>query len=422
MLNWDLAYSDMRQQQSPLLTKQISRLQRDSPFYQACWGDQDRPSFESLPLITKHDLHEALGSGLLGINISVREEQIFHIHMSSGTSGRPTNFGLTRADYNAWMKIFIRGFTIAGIRPHDRVLHAFAMSRGYAGAVPMVDALYRMGCVALPIGAEAGSARLIDAIDHLSPRVLYASPSMARHIAERYEADTGRNPSESSIQLLVTGGEPGAGDLRSKSVLSEAWGAEVREVGGGTDVCPMMVAECAEHDGLHFIAGDEVAIEVIDLDTSERVDLSSPAEGEIVYSHLRRRANPVMRMRHGDLVSTQPEPCDCGIKALRIRFIGRSDDMVIVRGVKVFPSSLQEIVSQFVPRLTGRFIIRRPVEVKADDALTVLCEAIQATPDLRLDFELRAREVLGVRVNCELVAAGSLVFEHEQKGRWVENV
>lgn len=421
MLEWNLPYSELRQLQTAPLAAQIARLSQDSQFYRELWGDRDL-HFGALPLIAKQDLHEALRyKGLLGSNLCVPADEVRHIHTSSGTSGKPTYFGLTESDYDGWIKIFTRGFRIAGVRVGDRVLHAFAMSRGYAGGVPMVDALSRLGCAALPIGAEAGSARLIDALERLTPRVLYASPSMARHLAERYQEVTGQPARTTSVELLITGGEPGAGDLKSKGVLAATWGAEVREMGGGTDVCPMMVVECDQRDGLHFIAGDEVAMELIDPELGLPLDLSVAVEGEIVYSHLRRRANPVMRMRHGDLVRTQTAPCPCGIKSLRLKFVGRSDDMIIVRGVKVFPSSLQEIVSEFVPRLTGRFLITRPADGKADDALTVSCEASTPNPELAADFEKRARELLGVRVRCDLIAAGTLDSDREQKGQWVKN-
>src|SRR4029079_17391009 len=115
-----------------LLDAQATRLHRESPFYESLWGCP-RPSLESLPLVTKKDLHNALAAGFLGTNVAVSHDKIVHIHASSGTSGRPTYFGLTEADYQGWLDVFARGFELAGVQAGQRVLHAFAMSRGYAG-------------------------------------------------------------------------------------------------------------------------------------------------------------------------------------------------------------------------------------------------------------------------------------------------
>lgn len=417
MLNWNLSYNELTALQRPILARQVARLRDVSQFYRARWSGTE--SFQQLPLVTKKDLHEALSAGFLGNNLCVTPRSLSHIHTSSGTSGRPTYFGLTNADYEAWVKVFDRGFSLAGVRPGDRVLHAFAMSRGYAGAVPMVDALYRMGCAVLPMGAEAGSARLVDALQHLAPDVLYCSPSMARHLAKRYQELARSDPSDTCVRLLITGGEPGAGDPASRAMLGATWGAEVHEMGGGTDVCPMMVVECEEHDGMHFIAGDEVALEVVDPDTGSVIESSGMLEGEVVYSHLHREANPVVRMRHGDVIALDPAPCACGLKAPRLRFLGRSDDLVIVRGVKVYPSGVHAVVAEFSPPLSGTFRIERDAVRRADGELVVLCECPDARNDeLGAAVARRAREVLGVRVHCRLVPENTFMSEGEQKGAW----
>lgn len=422
MIDWRLDHSRVRPAQQPLLQKQLERVWRTSEFYRLLWGAQPEvSSFEALPFVTKKDLHAALEAGFLGSNLGCPPEALAHIHTSSGTSGRPTYFGLTARDYQAWMKIFTRGFMLAGIRPGDRVLQAFAMSRGYAGGVPMIEAFESMGCVALPVGAEAGSVRLVDAIHRLQPHVLYASPSMARRLAGAYQNEFGASAASTTIRLVLTGGEPGAGDPESKRALAEMWGAEVRECGGGTDVSPLMVTECAAHDGLHFVAADEVLFEIIDPDSGRLLRLEDGAEGEIVYTHLDREANPVVRMRHGDVVEVTTAPCKCGLAAPRLWFRGRSDDMLIVKGVKIFPGNIQAVVSGFAPALTGMFTIRAPSS-SADDALVVVCESARADDvELKVQFEQRARNVIGVRVDCRLVPAGMLGSDDSQKNKWVTN-
>jgi phenylacetate-CoA ligase len=423
MLDWKASYATIRQAQEPALAAQLASVWERSPFYRERWGSKPDPArFDELPLIAKTDLHQALERGFLGSNRACSAEDLVHIHASSGTSGRPTYFGLTGRDYDAWMRTFVRGFELAGVKGGDRVLHGFAMSRGYAGAVPMVEAFEAMGCVALAMGAEAGSVRLVDAVERLEPRVLYASPSMARRLAAAFAEETGRSAAESAISLVLTGGEPGAGDPASKRQLADAWGAEVRECGGGTDVCPLMVVECAAHDGLHFIAGDDVLFELVDPESGRRVPMQGRVEGEIVYTHLFRHANPVVRMRHGDVVEIETAPCSCGLEAPRLWFRGRSDDMLIVRGVKLFPSSIQSVVSQFSPGLTGMFAIRQPRREVTDEALRVVCECSLdgiAAETLRSTFEERARQALGVRVQCELVPEDTIGRDTSGKVKWM---
>jgi len=423
MNDWRNSYSEQRREQEVALSKQLDRVWEGSCFYRKLWGEPPTTStFEGLPFVTKKDFHEALQSGFLGSNLCCAPEDLVHIHTSSGTSGRPTYFGLTARDYAAWMKIFIRGFELAGIQKGDRVLQCFAMSRGYAGGVPMIEAFEAMGCVALPIGAEAGSVRLVDAIRQLRPNVLYTSPSMARRLAGVYREEIGKAASESSIRLILTGGEPGAGDPDSKRALGQLWGAEVRECGGGTDVSPLMVVECEAHDGLHFVAGDEVLLELIDPDDLTLVPLSGRAKGEIVYTHLDREANPVVRMRHGDLVEVTTDRCRCGLHSPRLWFRGRSDDMLIVKGVKIFPSNVQAVVSEFAPDLSGVFIIRKPRLGTIDGSLTVVCESLHPEDlSLKERLERRAREVIGVRIECELVSTGALGSDDAQKQKWLTN-
>lgn len=426
-IDWALDHEGLRSAQDELLGGQLQRVWERSEFLRGVWtrgGFTRSPrldEFESLPLIAKSDLRAAMDAGgFLGTHLACERADVAHVHATSGTSGRPTYFGLTARDFDAWMRIFIRGFELCGARPGDVILHAFAMSRGYAGGAPMVRAFEQMGCTVLALGAEAGSARLSDVIVRLAPDLLYASPSMLRRLAERYAEETGEPAASTSMTKIITGGEPGAGDPTSKRALTQGWGAQVREAGGGSDICPLMWAECDEQDGLHFVAGDEVLFEVVDPETARPLDLRDGMEGEIVYTHLRRQANPLVRMRHGDIVQVTVGACGCGRLSPRIHFRGRADEILIVRGVKIFPSSVQSVVSEFVPRLTGSVAIRQRSADASERPLEILCEwnGAEDAEELAGMVERRARDLLGVRVDCRLVGQGEF-GDKGQKARWI---
>lgn len=425
-IDWRASYDELRERQAPVLDRQLASLWKRSPFLSEAWRDAGfnrapvAAELTQVPLVTKHDLRLALAEGSLGRHLACDPADVAHIHATSGTTGRPTYFGLTARDHDAWLEIFVRGFELAGARRGDRVLHAFAMARGYAGGVPMVAGFQRMGCIVLAMGAEAGSARLSDALDRLDPTVVYASPSMLRRLAPIFETEVGRPASTTAVRAVITGGEPGAGDPASKRALEDLWGATVREAGGGSDICPLMWTECEAQAGLHFVAGDEVLFELIEPDTGAPLEVRDGVEGEVVYTHLRRDANPLVRMRHADIVEVTTSACDCGLAAPRIRFRGRSDEMVIVRGVKVFPSAVQAVVSQFVPPLTGRVAIHLPDDEAGDAGLQISCEWSGDGDDgeLRQRIETRARDGLGVRVTCRLVPVGAF-GDTGQKVTWI---
>lgn len=424
---WAAPFPALRRWQEQLLNRQLSELWERSDFLRALWeaaGFKNAPvagDLGELPLVAKDDIRRSLEAGFLGSHLAWPRDGVAHIHATAGTSGRPTYFGLSARDYAAWLEIFVRGFQLCGAKPGDLVLQAFAMSRGYAGGVPMVDAFRSMGCPVLPMGAESGSARLCDALHRLRPILLYASPSMSRHLADRFAEETGEQSQSSSLRLIITGGEPGAGDPASKRILGEPWGAEVREAGGGSDICPLMWAECPVQDGLHFVAGDEVLFELIDPGSGQPIEIEDDASGEIVYTHLRRDASPLVRMRHADIVTVSTSLCPCGLGSPRIKFVGRADDMLIVRGVKIFPSALQAVVSQFAPRLSGALAIRRSRSLAQEGPLRVVCEWDEGDGGdaLSASFEERARALLGVRVRCELTPPGSLGQEGQQKAVWM---
>jgi phenylacetate-CoA ligase len=186
----------------------------------------------------------------------------------------------------------------------------------------------------------------------------------------------------------------------------------VTEAMGVGDIGPSLFGECEQQDGMHLGAHGFVHLEVVDPDSGEARPLEDGAEGELVLTHLQHRATPLIRFRTRDHVVVKTSPCACGREGPRIRCVGRTDDMLIVRGVNVFPSAIREVVNEFAPRVSGHIVVRpRSAGVKQEPPLPVsveLAREADADDELAQAISSRLREVLVVRAEVELVPFGTL--------------
>ena len=226
-----------------------------------------------------------------------------------------------------------------------------------------------------------------------------------------------------SVQRVLVAGEPGGGEPGFRSQLEAGWGARVTEAMGIGDIGVSLWGECEEQDGMHLGARGFVHAELIDPETGAALAFADGADGELVLTHLRQRAAPLLRFRTRDHVQVRTAPCRCGRTSPRVRCIGRTDDMLIVRGVNVFPSAVREVVGAFAPAVSGQIRIR-PLSpgVKQEPPLPVAVElAAGADSDATLAAAIqgRLRSVLVVQSKVELVPWGSLQ-RSEYKSRLVE--
>jgi phenylacetate-CoA ligase len=272
-----------------------------------------------------------------------------------------------------------------------------------AGAA--LDAFERVGVTHVPVGTGS-SDRLLVAIEQLQPDAIVLTPSYAEYLLELADLRS------SSVRRVLVAGEPGGGEPAFRAKLEEGWGARVTEAMGIGDVGPSLWGECAEQAGMHLGAVGFVHVELIDPATGEARELEDGAHGELVLSHLRHRAAPVLRFRTRDHVELWTSPCRCGRTSPRVRCIGRTDDMLIVRGVNVFPSAVREVVSSFAPDVSGRVLVKpREPGVKQEPPLPVTVELARegsGDPGLAQAIRARLREVLVVQAAVELVPWGSL--------------
>jgi phenylacetate-CoA ligase len=265
----------------------------------------------------------------------------------------------------------------------------------------------------------------LTAIERLEPDAVVLTPSYAAYLVES-AAERGLDLAGSSVHRVLVAGEPGGGEPAFRARLEAGWGATVTEAMGIGDVGPSLWGECEAQDGMHLGARGSVHAELVDPVAGTARDLADGAAGELVLTHLRQRAAPVLRFRTRDHVQVRTSPCPCGRTGPRIRCLGRTDDMLIVRGVNVFPSAVREVVTSFAPAVSGHILVRpRTPGVRQEPPLPVRVELAAGGAGGDGDAGLagairdRLRQVLVVQTAVELVPWGTL-DRSEYKSRLVE--
>jgi phenylacetate-CoA ligase len=362
-----------------LYRRQIAALFERSPFYREKLSAAGFVSPQSvggleriagLPFTEKDELRQSqAGQPPLGAHAGIAISQAARIYSTSGTSGTPLYIPLTRNDVEQWREIGRRTYSCNGLKAGERVVTTYGAGPFVAGA--SLAAFEAIGTVHIPVGV-GNTERLLTAVQRLEPEALACTPSYALYIAETAAA---KGIALSSIKRIIVGGEPGGGEEGFRRKLEHAWGAKIYEIMGIGDIAASLWGECAQQAGMHFSAPEWIHVELIDPDTGKPVEMKDGATGELVYTHLAREAAPLLRFRSRDHVRVWVSRCACGSSALRVRCIGRTDDMLIVRGVNVFPSAVREVVARFQPEVTGAILIRpRRKGVKQDPPLPVLVE------------------------------------------------
>ena len=362
-----------------LYRKQVARLYERSPFYReklsraGFVSPQDAGGLAGiarLPFTEKDELRASQAvEPPLGAHAAIEIRGVARIYSTSGTSGTPLYIPLSPNDVAQWREIGRRTYSCNGLAAGERVVTTYGAGPFVAGA--SLAAFEAIGCVHIPVGA-GNTERLLTAIEKLAPQTLACTPSYALHVAEVAAA---KKVSLAPVERIIVGGEPGGGEAGFRRKLQDAWGAKVYEIMGIGDIAASLWGECAAQAGMHFSAGELIHIELIDPQTGAVVEMKDGATGELVYTHLAREAAPLLRFRSRDHVEIWTSPCECGRAAPRARCIGRTDDMLIVRGVNVFPSAVREVVARFQPRVTGAILIRpRRKGVKQEPPLPVLVE------------------------------------------------
>ena len=373
-----------------------------------------------LPLTEKDELRATrTRENPIGAHLCATRSEIVRIYSTSGTTGTPSYIPLTAGDLENWVTASARSYAASGIVAGQRIVSTYNAGPFVAGAA--LAAFDRIGLCHIPVGT-GNTERLIRAVELLEPAAAVLTPSYAAHLV-RWSADREVDLRRSSVERVLVAGEPGGGEPAFRATLEEGWGAKVTEAMGIGDIGVSLWGECEEQDGMHLGARGFVHAELIEPETGEARAMDDGATGELVLTHLRHRAAPLLRFRTRDHVAVRTSPCPCGRTGPRIRCVGRTDDMLIVRGVNVFPSAVREVVSAFAPDVSGQILVRPQAPgVKQEPPLPVAVElARTSSADAALAEAIRERirSVLVVQTHVELVPWGSLE-RSEYKSKLVE--
>jgi len=384
---------------------QVERLYQRSSFYR---NKLRAAGFESpravggleriaeLPFTEKDELRASQAAHPpLGAHAAIEISQAARIYSTSGTSGAPLYIPLTRSDVEQWREIGRRSYSRNGLKAGERVVTTYGAGPFVAGA--SLTAFEAIGAVHIPVGA-GNTEKVLAALARLQPEALACTPSHALHLSEKVKRH--------SLQRIIVGGEPGGGEVSFRRKLEQAWSCRVYEIMGIGDIAASLWGECPAQAGMHFSAEEFIHVELIDPDSQKKIDLVDGATGELVYTHLQREAAPLLRFRSRDHVQVWSSKCACGSTALRVRCIGRTDDMLIVRGVNVFPSAVREVVARFHPRVTGAILIEpRSRGVRQEPPLPI---AVEGDAGLAETIAAEIRAALTFSAQVRMVAPKSL--------------
>jgi len=371
-----MSLEDMKALQWKRLKKQLrynfdnSIYYREEKFCKAGLTPDDIQTFEDfqkIPLLTK-DEHRQIQTDSIqqfghpyGLITCAPREKIIRINSTSGTTGQPTLYTLTRNDVTVLNEMHCRKYWRTGLRPGHIVLQALSLSM-FTGGLPLSDGLQSMGLCVVPVGIEGGTRRVLDFTLLTKPDVLIATPSFGEYLIEQTPKLIGKDADQLGIRWFYCAGEPGAGIPSLRKKLQEGFGAKVFDHTGGGHAFHGISCETEPYPGMHFVSADHCILELVDPETKDPIEINHGAMGEMVFTFIGWEGGPFMRYALGDLIQIYTEVCSCGWPQMRFKILGRADDMLIIKGVNLYPSALKGLVNELEPRTTGalRIVLEQP--------------------------------------------------------------
>jgi phenylacetate-CoA ligase len=417
-----MSEADKRRMQGERLRKVVERVYHAVPFYRQRMQEMDIAprdirsidDIRHLPFTTKQDLRDNYPYGLFAVPMS----EIVRLHASSGTTGKPTVVGYTRGDLAVWSEMTARCLTAFGADRNDIVSVGYGYGL-FTGGLGLHYGVEHLGGTVIPT-SSGNTAKHIMLMHDFGATALACTPSYALYLADALR-DSGMPREEFRLRTGIFGAEPWTENMRRE--IETKLGIDAYNIYGLSEIMgPGMSYECKYKNGSH-IGDDHFYPEIISPDTLER--LPDGEQGELVFTHLTKEGMPLLRYRTKDLCSLDPSPCECGRTAVRMsRIVGRSDDMLIIRGVNLFPSQVESVIlemEEFEPHYL--LVVERTnnldtLEVQVEVRDGYYSDEINRMMELKRKIASRLQSVLGLAADIRLVEPGTIA-RSEGKARRV---
>ncbi|AWW27037.1 phenylacetate--CoA ligase family protein [Acetobacterium carbinolicum] len=426
---WNKSYEcmpreNLQELQLERLKKMVNRIYHDVPFYRNKFQEnglmpediKSLDDLQKLPFTTKVDLRDNYPYGLFTVPL----EQIVRIHASSGTTGKPTVVGYTRNDISMWSELMARCLVAAGAGPHSVIQNAYGYGL-FTGGLGVHYGAERLGASIIPISG-GNTAKQIMIMQDFGSTILTCTPSYAIYLAEVL-AESGIDPASLKIRAGIFGAEPWSENIRKE--IEKKLKIRAFDIYGLSEIMgPGVAIECEAQDGLH-VWEDHFIPEIIDPVTLAVLPYGE--QGELVITTITKEGIPILRYRTRDITTIKPEPCACGRTHLRIsRLQGRSDDMLIIRGVNVFPTQIESVlleIGEVEPHY--QLVVRRDgsldtLEIKVELSEALFSDRISNLENLEKRIRERILSTIGISAKVALVEPKSLPRSEGKSQRVVD--
>lgn len=402
-----LPRDEMKSLQDMMLKELVERVYFNVPFYRekmqkAGLQPDDIKGMDDLhrlPFTTKQDLRDNYPFGLFAVPMS----EIIRLHASSGTTGKPTVVGYTRKDLSTWSEVVARTMTCAGIGKKDIIQISYGYGL-FTGGLGIHYGSEKIGATVIPVSG-GNTKRQLQLLQDFQSTALACTPSYALYLAEAIE-EFGMKPEDLHLKVGIFGAEPWTENMRKE--IEKKLRIKAIDIFGLSEIIgPGVASECMEQKGLH-INEDHFVPEIIDPDTLEV--LPEGQKGELVFTTLTKEGLPLIRYRTRDLTRLDYSPCACGRTLVRMeKCTGRSDDMLIIRGVNIFPSQIETVLLEMSETSPHYMIIvdrinnldSLQVEVEVD--VQFFLDKISQLQNLRQKIQSNLESALGISVDVKLV-------------------
>lgn len=345
---------------SQKLEAQMAYVLEKSDFYRKKFGNitarEAVEKFEELPFTHKSEiLQDQSDFPPYGSNLCVEPEQLCRIHKTSGTTNKPVIIALTKNDVHTVLEVGKKCFEASGLEKRDTVVHCLNYNM-WAGGLTDHLSLEATGATVIPFGV-GHSKNLLQTIMDLQVSAIHCTPSYLSKLEDVLDKEFNMKPRDLKLRLGLLGAESGLQNQNFRKKIESTWGFKAMNANYGmSEVLSMVASECSLQTGLHFRADEVIYVEIID-GSGKSMPVKEGTTGELVFTNMKKEAQPLIRYRTGDIIRITKEKCACGYSGMLFEIIGRSDDMIVVKGLNVFVSAIEKILQEHLDEITTEYRI-----------------------------------------------------------------